>query len=105
MNDDDKEKLRSYLEVLKSAMWDIQDVFDTGYMSDAKSVIYALSDQMKQLGLADAAMEEELVALAADCWHNMYRDGADDAYGKAGRAAVAIGRLERRIKALMNEAA
>lgn len=104
MNEDDREKLRSYCTVLDEAMRDVDDFYKDGYMSDLKSAVYALPRKVEALGLSDAAVSEELVALAKNCWHAMYdsADGGSDSFGRAGRAAGAIGVLERRIQALLD---
>lgn len=99
MNDSDKEKLQSYRTVLNSALCDIDDFYRDGYMSDVKTAIFALPRKLAALGLEEKAVEAELVALAENCWHTMYNsaDGGTSAEARAGRAAGAIGVLERRL--------
>lgn len=107
MNAGDIEKLQSYRAVINSALRDIDDFYSDGCMSDVKSAVFALPRKLQELGLSDAALEAELVALAEGCWTAMYNsaDGGTSAEARAGRAAGAIGVLERRLLACLGEPA
>ena len=102
MHEEDKEKLRSYLEVIQSAFSDLDEVYENGYMSDAKSAVYNLPIKLTELAISDPFVCEELVVLAKNCWSVMYLEGAESGpYARAGRAQAEIGKLEQRIKSLM----
>lgn len=101
MSEEDKEKLQSYLYDVQRAVRVVDDVYDDGYMSDAKSSVYRLSGRVAELGVTDQHISEELSKMAGECWSAVSSSGGSDPYERAGRAMVELGKIEDYVNGLL----
>lgn len=93
MDQQEKAKLESYLLLVRKAIPELSDALATGSMSDAKSAVFALSDDLDSFAFSDAALANELRVMADAAWTEITAPRSTDE--RAGSAMFEVGRLEK----------
>jgi hypothetical protein len=94
-------QLQQIAEKLNETMEDVWDAYRTTLMSDAKSAVYGLNEEVKADHILEPAIRAELVRQLGAAWSDIV--GGGTTYERAQKSHARLGATGRYIEELLNQ--
>lgn len=99
LDDQEAKFLSDYLVLLQHARGELADSLGTGYMSDSKSAVYALSKALESFPLSDPSLGDDLARMADAAWSAV--TAPNSTHERAGVSLDEVVKLDRFVRRVL----